>query len=129
MNGIIGAINWVIGGINKISFDVPDWVPGIGGKRLGFSLPNVPSIPYLARGGILSSGSAVVGEAGPELLTMIGNRAMVEPLTNSTTNNNAYLGGLTVNVYGAPGQDVRELAQLVSQEIEASTDRARAVYR
>lgn len=129
LNGIIGAINWVIGGINKISFDVPDWVPGIGGKRLGFSLPNVPSIPYLAKGGILSSGSAVVGEAGPELLTMIGNRAMVEPLTNSMTNNNAYLGGLTVNVYGAPGQDVRELAQLVSQEIEASTDRARAVYR
>ena len=83
----------------------------------------------MAKGGILSSGSAVVGEAGPELLTMMGNRAMVEPLTNSTTNNNAYLGGLTVNVYGAPGQNVRELAQLVSQEIEAATERTRAVYR
>lgn len=129
MNAIIGALNWLINQLNKIQFTAPDWVPFIGGKHFGINIPNIPEVPYMAKGGILSSGSAVVGEAGPELLTMMGNRAMVEPLTNSTTNNNAYLGGLTVNVYGAPGQNVRELAQLVSQEIEAATERTRAVYR
>jgi len=33
--------------LNKISFEVPDWVPGIGGKTLGF---NIPTIPQLRRG-------------------------------------------------------------------------------
>lgn len=47
INFIINAINTLIGGINKISFDVPDWVPGIGGKALGF---NIPTIPKLRRG-------------------------------------------------------------------------------
>ena len=35
--------------MNKISFDVPDWVPGIGGKSFGI---NIPEIPKLAKGGL-----------------------------------------------------------------------------
>lgn len=81
LNLLIDAINWAIDGINSISFDVPDWVPGIGGQTYGFNIPNIPNIPYLAKGGILSRGSAVVGEAGPELLTLSGGRAIVQPLT------------------------------------------------
>ena len=83
LNLLIDAINWAIDGINSISFDVPDWVPGIGGQTYGFNIPNIPNIPYLAKGGILSRGSAVVGEAGPELLTLSGGRAIVQPLTGS----------------------------------------------
>ena len=83
LNGLIGAINWAIDGLNSLSFDVPDWVPGIGGKSWGFNIPSIPDIPYLAKGGILSRGSAVVGEAGPELLTLSGGRAIVQPLTGS----------------------------------------------
>lgn len=44
-------------------------------------------IPMMAEGGVLSSGSAIVGEAGPELLTMQGSRAVVQPLTNNYTTN------------------------------------------
>ena len=44
-------------------------------------------IPMMADGGVLSSGSAIVGEAGPELLTMQGGRAVVQPLTNNYTTN------------------------------------------
>lgn len=84
-------------------------------------------IPYLAKGGILQKGSAVVGEAGPELLTMMGNRAMVQPLT-SQTQNTTNLGGVNVTVYGAPGQDVRELASIIMDEMESATQRKRAVY-
>lgn len=84
-------------------------------------------IPYLAKGGILQKGSAVVGEAGPELLTMMGNRAMVQPLT-SQTQNTTNLGGVNVTVYGAPGQDVRELASIIMDEMESATQRKKAVY-
>lgn len=80
INMVIDAINWMINGINSISFTVPDWVPILGGKTLGFNIPNIGKLAYLAKGGILSSGSAIVGEAGPELLTMAGGRAHVMPL-------------------------------------------------
>lgn len=100
LNGIIGlinmvidAINWMINGLNSIHFDVPDWVPVLGGKSLGFNIPTIGKIAYLAKGGILSSGSAIVGEAGPELLTMAGGRAHVMPL-----NGDAGRGGITIEM-------------------------------
>lgn len=64
INGIIGMfekmINWIVDGLNKISFDVPDWVPGIGGNKFGFNIPKVSfervSIPRLAQGTVLPGG-------------------------------------------------------------------------
>lgn len=53
-------------------------------------------MPWMASGGVLSSGSAIVGEAGPEVLTMSNGNAVVRPLTtnNYTTNNyNQSAGG------------------------------------
>lgn len=44
INFIITAINTMIDGINKLSFEVPDWVPGIGGETFGFDIPNVPKL-------------------------------------------------------------------------------------
>lgn len=53
VNGIIGAINFIIRAINKLSFDVPDWVPGIGGETFGFDIKEMSevSLPRLAEGG------------------------------------------------------------------------------
>lgn len=67
INGIIGGINWLIKAINKISFTVPDWVPGIGGKKVGFTLKEVNkvSLPRLATGGYVAANTpqlAVVGD-------------------------------------------------------------------
>ena len=45
-------------------------------------------MPGLASGGVLSRGSAYVGEAGPELLTVSNGNAVVQPLTNNYTTNN-----------------------------------------
>lgn len=126
INSLIDGINWLIDGFNKISFDVPDWVPVIGGKTFGFNLPHVGHIAYLAKGGILSEGSAVVGEAGPEILTMTGRGAVVQPLTNNTTNRN--YGGVTLNVYGAAGQSVEELADIIMDEIANATARQEAAF-
>ena len=56
--------------IGKLSFEIPDWVPGLGGK--GFS---VPQIPMLAEGGIVTGPTlAMIGEAGPEAVIPL-NRA------------------------------------------------------
>lgn len=81
LNGAIGAINMLINGFNSIGFDMPDW---LGGGSWSPNLPNIPDIPYLANGGILK-GTAIVGEAGPEILTVSGNQAIVQPLTGSAT--------------------------------------------
>lgn len=92
INMVIDAINWMINGLNSIHFDVPDWVPVLGGKSLGFNIPTIGKIAYLAKGGVLSSGSAIVGEAGPELLTMAGGRAHVMPLNGNER------GGITIEM-------------------------------
>lgn len=124
VNSAIGAINGIIRGINSIKITNP-----FSGESIGFNVGTIGSIPYLANGGILSRGSAIVGEAGPELLTMDSGRAVVQPLTGGTTNTtNTNLGGVRINVYGAPGQDVRELADIVMDEIQASYGRKAAVY-
>lgn len=124
LNGAVGAINSLIGGLNSISFTMPKW---LGGGHFGLSIPYIPNIPYLAKGGILSQGSAIVGEAGPELLTMMGNRAMVQPLTSNTTNQTD-LGGVNITIYGAPGQDVRALADIIMDEMQNATERKAAVF-
>lgn len=56
LNGIISlverCINTVVNKANIISWNIPDWVPGIGGKKFGFNLPTV-SIPRLATGTVV----------------------------------------------------------------------------
>lgn len=55
INFFIKGINVLVRGINKLSFNVPDWVPGIGGNKLGFNIPQVPQvqIPRLAQGAVI----------------------------------------------------------------------------
>lgn len=50
INYIIDVLNGLIAGLNKIKFDVPDWVPGIGGKKFGFA---IPKIQKFENGGVL----------------------------------------------------------------------------
>lgn len=55
INIIIRGINWLISQMNKIRFDVPEWVPGIGGKTLGVNIPSIKEveIPRLATGAVI----------------------------------------------------------------------------
>ena len=131
INKAIGAINWIIDGINSISFDMPDW---LGGGHIGFNIGRIPEVAYLAKGGILKSGSAVVGEAGPELLTMLPGRTVVQPLprryaipgTNGDMNRQPV--SITVNVYAAEGQDENAIANIVMEKIQSATTRKGAVW-
>lgn len=86
INGLINGINSMVSRLNRISFNIPNWIPVIGGKTWGFNLPYVGNIPYLAKGGVLEEGSAIVGEAGAELLTLNQGRAVVQPLNSSIGN-------------------------------------------
>ena len=131
INGIIGLLNgagsganWLIDKLNSIHVDIPDWdiFGGLRGKTFGFSIPHFNSIPYLANGGTLHYGSAIVGEAGPEMLSIVNGGAQVTPLSsNSTVNHN--FGGTTINVYGAPGQSIKELAREVGEVINGDVRR------
>lgn len=74
LNLLIDGINKLIKGLNKIKVEIPDWVPEIGGKGFGV---NIPTIPRLAKGGIINMpgrGVAIGGESG---------REAVLPLTDS----------------------------------------------
>ena len=66
VNTLSSTINGLISGINKIS---------VGGHSV-----NIPLIPMLANGGILTEGTAIVGEAGAEMLSISNGQAMVQPL-------------------------------------------------
>ena len=92
-NGIAKLWNNTVG---KLSFKVPSWVPGIGGK--GFDIPN---IPMLAAGGIVANGAtlAMIGEAGPEAVIPLDR--MSEFTGGAGGGNN-----VTINVNGGDPQSV-----------------------
>ena len=73
VNKFIGMINGVIGVINKI--------PGVSLSKI-----STLSLPRLAKGGVLKEGTAMVAEAGPELLSMVNGKAVVTPLSGSAKN-------------------------------------------
>lgn len=93
INKIIGGFNGMISGMNKLKIDIPDWVPGMGGGSLGFSIPN---IPMLAKGGIVDQPTlAMVGEAGKEA---------VMPLENNTGWINNLAGQIAGQMGGSSGE-------------------------
>lgn len=67
VNGIIRGLNSMIGALNKVRFDVPDWVPGLGGKSFGFNISKLSqvSLPRLAEGGYAKANTpqlAIIGD-------------------------------------------------------------------
>ena len=94
INGFIDTLNGMIGGLNLIEFDMPDWVPVIGGKEFGL---NIPKIPKLARGGIIDSPTyAMVGEAGKEaVMPLERNTGWIDQLADSIGEK---VGGVAGNI-------------------------------
>ena len=104
INGLIEM--WNKADITVPRFDVPEWIPGVGGKGFGgFDL--LPDIPTLQAGGIVTGPTlAVLGEAGPEAII---------PLRQA-----GGFGGapMTVNVYLPVGSDGDAVVRAL-QEYEA----------
>lgn len=133
---IIGAINTIIGTINRVI----ELITGKSGliskipttstwQRTTSSSSSSKVLPggqvMMASGGVLANGSAIVGERGAELLTMNGGVATLTPITNNTVTN---LGGINLSVYGAQGQNVNELADVVMERIQTAVNQRGAVW-
>lgn len=101
-NGVLGFINGTIKGaanginkiidiINNLSWDIPDWIPGIGGGTFGFDIQHItpPQIPYLATGTVVPANygefAAILGDnkREPEVVSPLSTikQAMIEALT------------------------------------------------
>lgn len=66
-NGVIRGINKLTSALSNIKFDVPDWVPGIGGNSFGIDIPSISevSLPRLAQGGFVKANTprlAMIGD-------------------------------------------------------------------
>ena len=114
--GVFNAIAGIYNDFAKnISFDIPDWVPQIGGK--GFKMEQ---IPMLAKGGIVNSPTlAMIGEDGPEA---------VVPLNRKNNPSGLGMGGsgttININVGGVTDRtDKRALAKEIGDLIRAEMTR------
>jgi hypothetical protein len=107
-NGIARIWNSTVG---KLSFKIPDWVPGIGGN--GFSMPD---IPMLANGGIVTSPTlALIGEAGPEAvipLSQMGNMG----------------GGMNITVNAGLVSTPDQIGQQIIEAIQRAQRRSGQVF-
>ena len=94
INGIIGLLNKAIGFINGLIDGVNELIGVLNKLGAGLpTIPTIPTIPLLAKGGILEAGSAIVGEAGPELLSLVNGKARVTPLSASGEDGGSGQGG------------------------------------
>lgn len=116
INGIIGMfekmINWIVNGLNKISFDVPDWVPGIGGKTFGFNIPKVKfgrvSIPRLAQGAVIPPNReflAVLGDQKQGTNIEAPLQTIVDAFNIALQGNANYGGGNTEVILEIDGRE------------------------
>lgn len=137
INGLIGAVegfinffitglNWLITMINKIKFDVPSWVPLIGGQKFGFDIKQLATVKLarLAEGGTVmptpGGTLAQIAEAGrPERVEPLDpdglskrDKAMIQLLAGGQG------GGVNITVHAAPGMDEVELASVVSRQLQ-----------
>ena len=141
INGVISAINWVLSKINSISVTIPDWVPGVGGKTLGF---NIPTIPQLAEGGVATSPTlAEIGEGGePEAVMPLSKlAAMLDEYTKKPKPTGCADGqeggdGETIvfspvlNFYGkADREEVEEATRISFEEFKRLYKRLKAEER
>lgn len=126
VNGVIDGVNLLIKALNKIQLRVPDWIPGIGGEKFGFAIPELSRlrIPQLAEGGIVmptpGGTLANIAEAGrPEAVIPL------DRLGNMGTTNKF---NITVNAgMGADGGEIGR--QIVDQIIRYEKSSGRVFAR
>lgn len=137
INFFIRGLNVLVRGINKLSFDVPDWVPGIGGKSLGFNIPLVPQvkIPRLAQGAVIPPNqqfAAILGdqthgrnlEAPEGLIRQIFREEMgnvYNPVLNAINNSNL---GKKATIMGDVYMDSQKVGRVVARPVFKEGNRA-----
>lgn len=93
INGIIEMINLAFSKIGSISLNIPDWIPGIGGEKYSFALPQ---IPLLANGGIATAPTlAMIGEGAESEAVLPLSR--LDSLLSGGAQGSANSSNVTVN--------------------------------
>jgi hypothetical protein len=137
INFFIKGINVLVRGINKLSFNVPDWVPGIGGNKLGFNIPQVPQvqIPRLAQGAVIPPNqqfAAILGdqrhgrnlEAPEGLIRQIVREELgnvYNPVLNAINNSNL---GKKATIMGDVYMDSQKVGRVVARPVFKEGNRA-----
>lgn len=130
INTIIGGINFVIGAINGINFDVPDWVPLVGGKHFGMTIPEIPAF---AKGGFTNTPS-IFGEAGleaaipikpknPRSISLLHQTAKMLGVSDDSSKNNGNTFIFAPNLTGNTKKEVKEQLDLSYQEFKELIER------
>lgn len=87
-DAVRGVLNWLIGAWNALHFTIGGWtvpIPGLPDVHVPRVTVGMPPIPYLAAGGMITSaGFGVIGDRGPELVSL-PRGATVQPLTASAS--------------------------------------------
>ena len=81
---------------------------------------NDPTIFGMMNGRLLGA-----GEAGSE--TVVGTQSLMNMIKSAVGDSISY-GDINITVYGAPGQDVEELADIISDRINAQVASRKAVF-
>lgn len=105
INLIIDVLNSFIAGINKINFDVPEWIPVIGGKQWGF---DIPKIPKLAQGTVVPPNK--------EFMAILGdNTREHEVVSPISTMKQAFMEAM-LEMGGTSGGDTTIILEMDSRE-------------
>lgn len=121
LDGIRAAINAVINGINSISVDIPDWVPGVGGKHFGVNIPTL----YTGTSNF-SGGPAVINDRfGGEIVDLpsgtriIPHDQSVQQAYKMGSMNGGFGGDINININNAnfanTGDEKREIKRITSE--------------
>lgn len=132
-NAVVNGINTVINAMNNLSFDVPDWVPELGGKTFGFNIPtlNTVSLPRLAKGGIVDGATPLIaGEAGKEAIVPLErNTGWMDGIANRLGEMIVgSLNGFYEMIEGVGSEDwqtITTIVQLDGRTLVEQTDKAR----
>lgn len=121
INGVIALLNSLISKINSVSFDVPSWVPGVGGKHFGF---DVPSIPALAEGGIATAPTlAMIGEGAEseavlplsKLDGLLSSRGGGSSMAGGESGSIVFSPQITINGGGSKEETMQAMNEAFSQ--------------
>lgn len=126
-NLAIKAVNKIIGAVNKIKFNIPDWVPVIGGKKWGFNINPVKEIklPRLADGAVFKGNDpymAIVNDQKHGVNVESPLATIVEAMETALRTSD-YSGSSTTDVNISFGGTLSALARVLNPYIEAETRR------
>lgn len=122
-NGIANAASWLYEKIKGWAGDVLDWIKGF------FGIHSPSKVFADEVGKFIPPGITLgVEQAMPKAMRDMGaqlSALSAIPMPGGTTTN---LGGVSIFVYGAQGQDVSELADIVMARMQSAVERREAVF-